>query len=165
MEPRTCNYCNSIFNPTSNNNMYCPAKLCARKMNAIKKRLRQKEFHNTLEPRICKRCSKSFHFHGMKKMCQECVEFLKEKPSHYRRKPKMKESKICVKCKKQEKHSTNSNAKYCLECKELVAKAKIKKYNNLRIKIDKELSKKNKENKKNNIKKEINPYFLKRNTK
>ena len=67
------------------NSKFCPGKPCASRMDKIKKTLRQKAYHNTLEPRICKRCEKSFKFYRMKKHCEECVEHLKEKPHHYRK--------------------------------------------------------------------------------
>ncbi len=164
MANKICQYCGSPYISSKPNSKYCPGKLCASRMGAIKKKLKQKEFHNTLEPRICKRCGTSFHFHSMKKMCQECVKFLKEKPSHYKKEPTMKESNICIRCKKREKHSKNPNAKYCLECRDIILKEKIKLQNDRRVKSDEELKIINEKNKKEK-KSGINPYFLKRNTK
>ncbi len=156
---KVCEYCDSPYISLHPNSRYCPGKLCASKMNAIKKRIRQKAFHNTLEPRQCKRCGKQFKFHGMKQMCQECVEFLKEKPHHYRKELIMEKSNICEKCKVNEKHSKNPNAKYCTECVIKIKAEKIERMNERRKKDYKVNVVENKKKKKD----VINPFFLKRN--
>lgn len=82
-----CKYCENIFKKTFNNQVYC-SKQCSEKMTKIKKRLRQKKYHNTLKERKCNLCGDMFRFHGMKKNCKKCVELLKEKPHLYRSKKK-----------------------------------------------------------------------------
>jgi len=81
---KTCKYCENEFIREFNNQVYC-SEYCADRMAKIKKKLRQKEYHNTLEPRICKRCGSSFNFYGMKKLCKECVEVCKENQMEYRK--------------------------------------------------------------------------------
>ncbi len=74
---RKCEYCDEpLINPMGNRK-YCPGKLCATKMNAIKKRIYQMKNHNTLEPRICRRCQKPFKYYGMKKYCLDCILILR----------------------------------------------------------------------------------------
>ncbi len=159
---KICEYCNSPYISFYPNSKYCPAKKCASRMNAIKKRLRQKAYHNTLEPRNCKRCGKPFKFHGMKQHCKECVELLKEKPHYYKKEKVMKEkSNLCEECKINEKHSKNSNTKYCFECVIKVKKAREKKNNKIKKQDYKTNVVKNKKKKKD----KINIFFLERNKK
>ncbi len=54
-------------------------------MGAIKKKLLQKKYNNTLEPRPCRRCGKDFRFLGMRKYCQDCLEVLKADPYEYKK--------------------------------------------------------------------------------
>ena len=81
---KICEYCGDTFQRTASNQKYCPGKKCSSKMNAIKKRLKQKETSNTLLPRKCKRCGEPFHFYGMKRYCQECVKYLKVDTNRYK---------------------------------------------------------------------------------
>ena len=80
---KQCKYCDKPFTKDYNNQVYC-SDHCKERMTKIKKRLRQKQIHNTLVPRICKMCKKKFKFHGMKKNCEDCLLLLKEKPHLYR---------------------------------------------------------------------------------
>ena len=78
-----CNYCDKEFVKEFKHQVYCSIP-CRKKMTKIKKKFRQKGYDGTLHPRTCIRCGESFHFYGMKKLCQPCVEVCKENPYEYK---------------------------------------------------------------------------------
>ena len=116
-----CDRCENPYLKTHNSQLYCN-KRCAGRSFVEKKKLRQQKENNTLEPRQCKRCHKDFHFHGMKKYCLDCLEFLSIKPQAYKKNNKdYILPELCTRCHKNPKRSNHSRTKYCEECAKEVA--------------------------------------------